>query len=339
MTQEKSMTKLKSEAKHEKVAGLTEDLEPKKDVGKKGVVASSTVTKSPASVRKTVDEKGPGTKILGKVAFERNVYYEVPYPAGFNLNVKEGSSIKAGALIYAPENKSREENVQFSGKTKFEPGQKINKDDVISVVGRFRKTTYRSNLTGIVQEVRESEMLVFVQEGDDDVEFDPVKAKSPFDATVEKILPDRVILTFSAVVINLVASKGMSAIGKLKYLKASEFADKKNLPRDLDGTIVVTDFLSQQISPVISGLGADGILATSVNYTFYRDMVVLVVPIGIISGYGQLKEDEAILSYIKKKQDSTVWLDSDYHRLIIPEEKEPTSLKNYEFDLRKAAIL
>jgi hypothetical protein len=85
-------------------------------------------------------------------------------------------------------------------------------------------------------------------------------------------------------------------------------------------------------------------------------MIILAVPIGIISGFGYtpaekknavsgqaavshvksevrpvLNEDDTLIKYIKSIEGKTVWVDGDYGRLIIPETKEPMSLKKHKF--------
>lgn len=160
-----------------------------------------------------------------------------------------------------------------------------------------------------------------------------------FDATVKAVGKSRIVYKLPAVVINLFNSKGDSIVGNLRYVKSSDFSDKKSISKDLEGKVAIIDNLTKELYPMLSTLGVVGIITNGLDYHLFDDIILLAVPVGIISGYGELKEDSEILAYIEKNEGKNVWFDAKYSRLVIPEMKEPIWLKKYQYDLKKIGIV
>lgn len=138
----------------------------------------------------------------------------------------------------------------------------------------------------------------------------------------------------AGVVVNLFDSKGDSVFCEVRYLSGGNFGDKKNLPKGLEGKLLITDHLDGNLYPKISALGVRGIIANSIDYSLYREIIILTVPLGVISGFGNLKEDQKLVKYFKSKEGESVCFDAVYKRLILPESKSPAWIKNYRHTIQ-----
>jgi len=269
-----------------------------------------------------------------KVKFEEKVYLEVKYSEGMVSKVNVGEKIKSGDLLFTQISKEEKQKIKYTGSAKVKVGDKISPGDVLfETSGVFRKKTV-SKTEAEVTKISKTSIYLKNAENSNGKGNEREEVRSPFDSVVEKILKDRIILSFSALTISLFESKGDPVFANLKYIPNIKFKDRKNPPQNIEDSIIITDKLTSETYPMLSTLGAVGVISNSIDYYLYRDIIILAVPVGIVSGFGTLKEDKILLKYLQDREDFIVWLDTTYNRLVIPEKKMPVDLKNYKFDLK-----
>jgi hypothetical protein len=266
--------------------------------------------------------------IKNKIYFKEKLYYVQNIPLNTQVMVAIGQRITANQEIARSPEPSEYIRVEYSGRPKVKQGDKVLKGDILSQAGTFRKTKVYSPQEAEVIEINEDSILL---KNNADFETVAVSVKSSVSGIVEKITTGKIIISYSGVVLNLLDSKGEGKTGKLRYISSMDFENKKNLPSNLENVIVVMDYLIPEAYPILSTLGAVGVISNSIDYMIYSEMIILAVPIGLITGFGRHKEDLKLKKFFLDQEDSLAWFDSDNSKLIIPMDKSPSWLKSYEF--------
>ncbi len=282
-----------------------------------------------------------------KLTYTQDILYKLDFTTDLHPSLKVGSEIEEGDLIKPKESKTEPvlEEIEYNGQTDLLPGTRVTVGDPIYTHKKlFKKETVTSLVSGIVKEVTENSIKIEVH---DEQKKDSPILKTPFGGKIKNIQSNYMMLEFPAIQINLFESKGGSAVGPIKYLSSAQIKDRKTLNSRVEKSIVVTDQITAELYPMLSTLGVGAIIANSIDYSLYKNMIILAVPIGIITGFGYtpneksksevkpiLNEDEALIKYIKSIEGKTVWVDGEYGRLIIPETKEPMSLKRHNWKFK-----
>ena len=293
--------------------------------------------------------------VENKITYSEETLYKLPLPLDLHPVLKVGAEVEEDDIIKPQESNVEPEieEIHYKGETDLLPGTHIKTGDPLYVHKKlFKKETVTSPVSGIVKDITENLITIEVKD-EDEKEIPPFK--TPFGGEIKAIQHDYILLNFPSLQINLFESKGGSAVGPIKYLSSTQIKDRKNLPARVEKSIIVTDQITADLYPMLSTLGVGAIIANSIDYSLYRNMIILAVPIGIISGFGYtphekktagsavtqrksevkpvIKEDEVLIKYINSIEGKTVWVDGDYGRLIIPETKEPMSLKRHHWKL------
>lgn len=286
-------------------------------------------------------------EIKGKIIYNENVLYKLDLPVDIHPKLKVGSEIEEGDLIKPKDSNADPDvtEIEYRGETDLLPGARVRVGDPLYTHKKFlRKETVTSPVTGLIKEITEDLITIEIQEeeGKEKAPF-----KSPFGGKIKNIQDKYVLLDFPALQVNFFESRGGSAVGPIKYLSSTQIRDRKRPPSHIEKSIIVTEQITAELYPMLSTLGVGAIVANSIDYSLFKNMIILAVPIGIITGFGYtpnekstsevkpvLSEDEALIKYVKSIEGKTVWVDGDYGRLIIPEPKEPIWLKKHHFKLK-----
>ncbi len=277
--------------------------------------------------------------IENKIEYNTEFLHMVKIPKDFKVKVKDGDKIKKGNTIAKYEMAKIYETIDIIGEPLVRLNQEIKKGDVIAQKGKIFKKKTKSQLNGVVKEISNNYIKLLVKP---DENQDKKEVKSPVDCTVENVYYGYLTIKFPALVVNLFQSKGTSSWGNLIYISSETFKDKKNLPNDLKDKIIVTDYLTSEMYPVAVSLGCTGIIANSMEYEVYKNIVLLSVPIGVHSGFGakyQFAEDIPFVSFVRENKNSKAYLDTKYNRLVICSEKRPKFLPAYEFNLKHIGVV
>ncbi len=287
-------------------------------------------------------------EVEGKIIYNEDILYKLDLPTDLHPVLKEGTEIEEGDLI-KPKTKSEEDldliEIEYKGVTELLPGQHVKVGDTLYTNKKlFKKHEVKSEVSGVVKEVTED--LIKIQEQSEDEETKLPPFKTPFGGKITKVHDNYMLLNFSAVQVNLFESKAGSAVGPIRYISSDQIRERKTLTSHIEKSVIVTEQITAELYPMLSTLGVGAIIANSIDYSLFKNMIILAVPIGIISGFGYtpnekgksevkpiLTEDEALIKYIKSIEGKTVWVDGDYGRLIIPETREPASLKRHHWKL------
>lgn len=273
---------------------------------------------------------------------ENKVYYSDSILFKFNLqgsklldNIHEGHELKANTPVSWYEIPPEIHEYKCKGDIRVEEGADVRIGDLLCTYKSFfRKKEIVSEVNGVVERIEDK--VIFIKEF---IESEKKAPLVPFDATIVTIDDDFILLRFSGTIINLFGVKGQSVLGDLEYISSSELQSKEASHFSLKDKIVVLDSAHQQSYPMLSTIGAKGIITNSLDYNLYNDIIILAVPIGIISGFGALTEDDVLVKYLEDKKGVKVWFDCGYNRLIIPDKEKPAWIENYKFDLKKVGIV
>ncbi len=268
--------------------------------------------------------------IENKIVFAEKVYSVEKIPQEHIVAVEEDSVLKRGAVLTKYDTKIENINIDYSGSLKVQIGDHVVKGDIISQEGKIFKKFYKTNTTGIIVEIGHSNVVIEPLRR----EHIHAETKMLFDGKIEKITGDKIIISNPGIILNLFSSKGDSCVGKLKYISSAEFRTVAEINSNLAEHLVITDHLTPEIYPMLSAIGAKGVIANSIDYSIYSEMIILAVPVGIISGYGHLPEDQKLLTFLRSCENLTVKFDTQNNKLFIPIEKEPLWLKKYKFALQ-----
>lgn len=287
-------------------------------------------------------------ELEGKIIYNEDILYKLDLPTDLHPVLNEGSEIEEGDII-KPHTKSEKEletiEIEYKGSTELMPGQHIKVGDTLYTDKKlFKKHEVKSEVFGVVKDVTEN--VITIHEENEDRENKSSPFKTPFGGKISKIQDSYMLLNFPAVQVNLFETKGGSAIGPIKYISSDQIRERKSLTSHIEKSVIVTEQITAELYPMLSTLGVGAIIANSIDYSLFKNMIILAVPIGIISGFGYtpnekskseikpvLNEDEALIKYVKSIEGKTVWVDGDYGRLIIPETREPASLKRHHWKL------
>ena len=253
------------------------------------------------------------------------------------ISVKSGDKIKAGGAL-ANHNIQQEKivDVSYRGSPKVAVGETIEKGMCLYTKGKFIPKKIFSEVTGIVKEISKDSIKIAIK--DKSPTFSQTDLKASFDSEVISVSNDEIILKFPSLHINLFGSKGEPSIGPISYIESSNIKAGKIDESKVKGSIIITEKITLDIYPLLSTLGAKGIIGNSIDYYLYRDMIILAVPVGIISGFGNLNEDVNLKKYFKDNEKKWAWLDTSYDRLVVVENDCPPWAKDYKFDLEKIGI-
>lgn len=297
--------------------------------------------------------------IENKIIYNPESHYLVN--AGFDLagSVKEGRIFKSGEVIKNPEADKVGEvtSIPYAGKLMVSEGDLVEEGQVISEQKKLlRKVQTVSPVEGKVKKISNLEIQIEEKPVEDKKLIKQVTV--PFDGEVTSVGIDKFVMTFPAVELSLFKVKGTSAYGKLVTVESSELRSKEGRAKYSDGrlkdSIIYTDQLTPDIYPLLAAVGAKGIVANSISYSIYEEIIILSVPIGIVTGFGLTQngksthepEIKPVLSECKDLHKgmaslagSMVWLDTEYGRLIIPSEKEPSWVSKCVFDLHAVGVV
>lgn len=307
-------------------------------------------------------QKTPKTEeeIPNKIIYSEKTLYKLDLPIDLHPVLKAGTEIEEGDIIKpkASNVEPEVEEIPYKGETDLLPGAHIKMGDPLYTNKKlFRKNVVTSPVSGKIKEVTEDLISIEVK---DEEQKEVVSFKTPFGGKIKVIKHDHMLLEFPSVQINLFEAKGGSTFGPIRYLSSAQIKDRKSLPSKVEKSVIVTDQITADLYPMLSTLGVGAIIANSIDYSLYKNMIILAVPIGIISGFGYtptekvatkagssktevarpseikpvFNEDEVLIKYIKSIEGKTVWVDGDYGRLVIPEVKEPMSLKRHHWKLK-----
>lgn len=281
----------------------------------------------------------------GKLNYLEKSYWQMSYSGELTTKVKKSAHIKEGELLtHFPKSKETVA-VQYEGKLldTIAEGAIVKKDQVISVSGKIVKKQILSPVSGKVVSVDTTlkEMKVEIDENPNisKENFKPLVA--PIDAKVADILHNQILLEFSCAEINLFALKGQSTMGKLFYAHSDSLKKKDHYPDKLRGSILVTDTVTAEMYPHLSAMGVAGLILNHIEYELFYEIVTFLMPIGVISGFGNLNEDAKLVKYFSSMQteEASAIIDSKFNRLLILNGEKSSWLKNYHFDLEKSGIV
>jgi len=250
--------------------------------------------------------------------FKKKSYYEISIPNEFKVKVKTESKVTKGSIIAELIPDISTINVGSKDKLVVKVGDYISAESVLSEKKFFfRKKKIKSNLNGVVKEITENSILIEKKTLLTDDKTSQIT--SPFNAVVKRINSNRVVLEFESTQLGLIDAKGDTAIGTVNYISQKELSFQKYKLQSYEGSIIVTDFMDSKIYPKLSAMGIVGIVTNSIDFELFNDIVTLAVPVGVISGFGLLKEDKSLVEWFESVKGHTAILDGRYNKLIFPE--------------------
>lgn len=268
-------------------------------------------------------------EIEEKVFFSEKIFAYEHIQDGHTVVVVEGQEIKGETVLTKYSTQSENISVEYKGKPLVSVDSQVIEGDPISREGKIFKKDLKSPVNGKVVEISKNIIKI------EPIIKDKIKVETKIEVTgkIEKITDTKIIYSSPALIINLVEAKGELASGKIKFIPANAFAGGINLGSSLSDCIVFTDHLTQESYPILSTLGAKGVIANSIDYATYSEIIILAVPIGIIAGYGRLEEDGKLASFLRSMDGNYARLDAADRKLIIPMEKEPVWIKKHKFSI------
>ena len=289
--------------------------------------------------------------IENKVLFKEENFYSLSIPRGLEILVKAGDIVTENQPLVKAKETENVIEAGYEGIPSVTVGDNVQKDDVISVKGKIIPKKILSPCTGKVVKITDTSINIEIKP---ELAKKSIEVVSPFNCIIDKVSDNRIMLKFSALTLNLFDSKGEGAAGRVVYLPVKNIKAGK-IPEDLvKDAILITDKITMDTYPLLTTLGAKGVITNSIDYYLYRDMIILAVPVGIISGFGLLDEDSTLVKYFSgismnvafsntaatkfASGKRLAWFDTIYSRLLIPEEKAPVWAGAYKFDLGKAKI-
>lgn len=269
-----------------------------------------------------------------KIEFRENLVFPVNITEDLTIRVWEGQPIRKDEIIANLEPKIVYETVSIIGEPTVNVGDEIKKGDVLAVKKGLIKKKTLSEYDGKIEQIKNDSIKIQLKNSENQDQKDQQfkSTTSPVTGTISKILKNTVVINFSATQLNLHLCKGQSTLGRIKYLSAKDFEDK-NFGITLKGKIVFTDHLTSSMYPELTALDVKGVVANSIDYNIYEEIIILTMPIGIYSGFGNIPFDATIKKYLIESVDKDVWFDTEYSRVVINEAKKPYWIDNYRFDL------
>ena len=270
------------------------------------------------------------TKIEQKITYDAKTYYYAKMSPRLDPGVKVGDEVKKGDIVAPVKASSNLVEIKYKGKPKVSAGDDINEGEIVSSRGKLKKGKTRTSVSGRIISIDDEKIIIAKKSRSIIGQNESVII--PFDATVKSVTSKGILFEFPAVTVNLLGSKGNSVTGVLQYISSEKFKTKPR-PSVNPKTILVTDIVTKESYAIMSTMGALGIIANSIDYLTYNDIIILSVPLGIISGFGILKQNSDFTAYFKDKSGAPVWFDTQFDRLVIPEKNEPAWVNKYQFDL------
>ncbi len=280
-------------------------------------------------------------QIEGKISFKESNYYVLNYDGELNSSLQPGKEIKTGMLVSQFPHDKKFINVEYSGNLLVAEGQKIKEGEILSKQGKLIKKALTAPVSGTIHNIHEDrhEIEIEVEDGNEEVrnKFKPTFA--PFDSKIHDVVDHKIVLEFPAVNINLFEVKGQDALGSLRYVPSNILMDKKKIPDNLDRAILITDTITSELYPHLSAMGVSALIANHIEHDVYAELVTFLMPVGIISGYGKLNEDDKLIKYLSSREGHPALVDTLYKRILIFDDKEASWLSNYKFDLERTGII
>lgn len=261
-----------------------------------------------------------------QIFFNNSTYYVFDIPFGYLSSVKEKDKVKVTESLVVLDKKSETLFVESFGEIVVKKDDVVKPGDILCKKrGVLKNESIKAEVDGTVISINEN--VIGIKVYNPKTKLSELQTQVPFDSTVEKIDQGKILLSFPAVQLNLITSKGPSIFGNLFYKDEKDLAKKTKQENVLDGAILITRFASTDIYPKVSALGAFGMIVNSIDFNAYNGVSVLEVPLGVISGFGDLIEDDSLVKWFKSIEGQKVWFDATSNRLVIPFEKCPSWIK------------
>lgn len=262
----------------------------------------------------------------GQIVFNKSTYYPFDVPDGYLPAVKLGEKIKLGEQLVVLDKKMETVFVEGFGDVKVQIGDVVKPNDVLCIKkGLLKNESIRSEVDGTIVSINKN--VIEIRVYDPETKLSGVHTQSPFQADIEQINMGKVLLRFPAIQLNLLASRGVSAIGDLVYIEEKDLFKKSKTSKFLDSSILIAKSASTSLYSKVSALGANGLIVGSMDFEVFKKSSVLEVPLGVIHGFKDLIEDETLVEWFKSIEGRRVWFDAELNRLVIPFEVCPHWIK------------
>jgi len=262
-----------------------------------------------------------------QITFNKSIYYVFDIPLGHLSAVKEGDSVKVDEQIAVLDKKNETVFVESFGDIIVKKDSVVKPGDILCKRKSVLKNeSMKSEVDGTVVSINENVIEIKIYNPETKLD---VQTKAPFAGKIEKIDQGKILISFSAIQLNLLAAKGSSSCGNLYYKDEKDLLKKPKSKQEdlLDDAIVVTKIGSVNLYPKVSALGALGLIVNSIDFQAYDKISVLEVPLGAIGGFGDLIEDETLVKWFKSIEGQKVWFDATLNRLVVPSDKCPSWIK------------
>ena len=269
----------------------------------------------------------------GKAYFLEKTYYSIKIPSSHKFMVKKNGTLKNGDVISISKDKDHKV-YKYNGKLRVKEGDEITDGQILSEEGLIIKKKTRSSSNGKVVKIDNEN--VYVEETTTvltryDIVSNPIVYKFEVEANIEDIKENEVLVSFSSIVVNLAAGLGESCIGEITYIPGDKLKVKNGIKANLDGKVVVTDYLYPESYPKLSTLGALGIITNSMNYSLFKEMYLLSTSLGIVSGFGRIPENQKLTKLMKEYDSKSIVFDSVYNRVLLPCKEAKEYIENLDF--------
>jgi len=266
----------------------------------------------------------------GQIAFNSSVFSLFDIPFGYLSVVKEGDKVKAGEQLIVLDKKSETVFIEGFGEIIVKKDDIVKPGDVLCKhKGILKSENMKSGVNGTVLSINDNVIEIKIYNAE--TQLLDSQTQSTFNSIVKKVEQGKILLSFSAIQLNLLISKGVSSIGNFSYNSQQELSKMaKPKGKDIDmfsESIIVTSHSTIDLYPKLSALGVNGLIVNSVDYEIYDKASVLEVPLGVISGFGDLLEDETLVKWFKSIEGQKVWFDATFNRLVVPSDKCPLWIK------------
>lgn len=265
-----------------------------------------------------------------KFYFGKDIYIKLNYTGDYKLIVKEGQVISEKGLI-AKFGLDSYTKIHVN-KPKVKVGGLLKKSDIIGYTEKNVeiKATFDSKVINI------DNKDIYLENISEGVQHDvKPELKNIFhnEVVVKNIYENNIYLKTDGNIINLLTSKGQSESGDFIFMDYQSMALKKTFNIDVSDKILLTDYVDQTLYPKLASFGVKAIIVNSVHYSFYKSVVLLSVPIGVVTGFGRLNMDKKVKEVFSAISKLSGVLDTENNRLIIPGSKELPSIRNIKFDI------
>lgn len=266
----------------------------------------------------------------GQVTFNSSIYFLFDIPFGYLSVVKEGDKVKSGEQLVVLDKKNETVFIESFGEIFVKKDDVVKPGDILCKrKGVLKNENMKAEVNGTVASINDNVIEIKIYNAE--TQLLEVQTQSPFYSKVEKAEQGKIILSFSAIQLNLLTSKGVSSIGNFSYNSKEELSKiTKPKGKDIDmfsESIIVSGHCPTDLYPKLSALGVNGLILSSVDYEIYDKASVLEVPFGVISGFGDLLEDETLVKWFKSIEGQKVWFDATFNRLVVPSDKCPSWIK------------